>query len=111
MKHLFIPYELAVIAKEKGFDESCLAYYNDNGKLIKKWIAICPSNYSCAPLYQQIVDWFRKEKCILIYPIYNCKYEYRVESSIDTANDGIIVSSKGWQQTQNKAIEEAFKLI
>lgn len=27
MKHLFIPYELAVIAKEKGFNEPCFAYF------------------------------------------------------------------------------------
>lgn len=27
MKHLFVPYELAVKLKEKGFDERCLAWY------------------------------------------------------------------------------------
>ncbi len=29
MKHLFVPYELAVIAKEKGFNEECFKYFLD----------------------------------------------------------------------------------
>ena len=32
MEKLFIPYELAVIAKEKGFDEKCFGLFAlDNG--------------------------------------------------------------------------------
>lgn len=34
MKNLFIPYELAVIAKEKGFNEDCLAAYSFTSKEI-----------------------------------------------------------------------------
>lgn len=34
MKHLFVPYEIAVIAKEKGFDEPCLGYYTPT----KQWM-------------------------------------------------------------------------
>lgn len=57
MKNLFIPYKLAIIAKDKGFDEPCLAHY-DLGKLL---IASLENNkYKeriLAPLYSQIIDW------------------------------------------------------
>jgi len=33
MKTPFIPYELAVIAKEKGFNEKCFAWYNYSDNL------------------------------------------------------------------------------
>jgi hypothetical protein len=71
MKKEFIPYELALRMKQLGFDEPCLAYW-DNDKLfiidrnserIQK-----NSNYKdifegiiSAPLYQQAFRWFRKE--------------------------------------------------
>lgn len=28
MKHLFVPYELALLAKEKGFDEHCPSVFD-----------------------------------------------------------------------------------
>ena len=64
MKHLFVPYELAVKLKEKGFDENCFGFYTENLKL-------CSANlnninradkfYISAPLYQQVIDWFREK--------------------------------------------------
>lgn len=65
MKHLFIPYELAVIAKEKGFNDYCLNAYNDRGKMpysdkhCKNSSLL--NGFVAAPLYQQIVDWFMTE--------------------------------------------------
>jgi len=68
MKHLFVPYEIALALKEKGFEEECLAYFltstqpdpvitvcNPN-KQYPEWI-----NTISAPLYQQVVDWFREK--------------------------------------------------
>lgn len=86
MKHLFIPYELAVIAKEKGFDEPCIMFYeknndelkfgiNDdywgdysvfikwNSKNKKPWKPFC--EVIAAPLYQQIIDWFYDKKIVI----------------------------------------------
>lgn len=77
MKHLFLPYELSVIAKEKGFNEDCLAVYN-----CSKDYKLCSENWNdatytitnekyadiseniqyswvTAPLYQQILKWLR----------------------------------------------------
>lgn len=74
MKHLFIPYELAIIAKENGFDEECLGIYcisksyyfslertNNNNKNLKGIIG-----WVSAPLCQQMVDWFREKHYIEI---------------------------------------------
>src|ERR1700685_3650872 len=99
MKHLFVPYELAKLAKEKGFDELCIAYWNgeepyvlgreysqpvkdcfkyrntylslkDNDIVIpneEEWIDTPDTIRKkrgvivSAPLYQQLVDWFREK--------------------------------------------------
>lgn len=77
MKKLFIPYKLAKLAKEKGFDEPCFATYDyspfedikDEIELIyevscfKGVVKNSTTTRLCtAPLYQQIIDWFEKQK-------------------------------------------------
>ncbi len=63
MEHLFIPYNLAKLAKQKGFEEPCFAYYEDWGdKICNLGVFDNQSNNSdeaLAPLYQQIIDWCR----------------------------------------------------
>ena len=114
MKHLFIPYELALIAKEKGFNEDCLAYYQDEGNLV-----CCDTNQvkgefipykeqrdddsATAPLYQQIVDWFREKHNILISERLKWWTIYEI---IDNGEHRLMST-----ETKDKAIEEAFKLI
>lgn len=83
MKHLFVPYELALLAKEKGFSEPCLAYYNNRKEFkhiqnrsfeeISDCININGINkefYNIStftPFYQQLVDWFRNKHSIQIF--------------------------------------------
>jgi hypothetical protein len=64
----FIPYEVALALKELGFDETSLAYYNDEKKLIitsdpnfKSSFVFDNSNPILAPLYQQAFRWFREK--------------------------------------------------
>lgn len=82
MKELFVPYELALLAKEKGFNKRCLGVYNDtNEEKIKFSIDsdgirnddilgghhnIQGFSHTTAPLYQQLVDWFREKHSIEI---------------------------------------------
>lgn len=92
MEKEFIPYELAKVLEELGFDEVCYARWEPPTKKGSEWKLIntgavldnkwCKnSNYhpntlgwdGCyAPLYQQAFDWFRKEhglhSFIDIYP-------------------------------------------
>ncbi|MEK6882935.1 MAG: hypothetical protein AABY22_25145 [Nanoarchaeota archaeon] len=55
-----MPYELAVIAKEKGFNEPCLAYYDNNERRDFYLVVKKESNVELlpTPLYQQILNWF-----------------------------------------------------
>lgn len=65
MQHLFLPYELALKAKEKGFNETCLACYaygrESEGVIVATMDVNNDRGYTAAPLYQQIIDWFLKE--------------------------------------------------
>lgn len=143
MKHLFIPYELSLLAKEKEFDEPCLAYYDCynggshfflNEKAVSQdyvdYITGGTDTAVLAPLYQQIIDWFREKHSIDI-DLWTLRKTWSF-----TLSD---ISEKGWTKKDkenknvdrlypralsddckdfdlyyealNKAIEEAFKLI
>jgi len=89
MEKLFVPFELALKFKEKGFNEPCFGYYENNTldpecpKLIINYSNLPlseeqskkPSLYKSenknselpqwavsAPTYQQVIDWFRDKK-------------------------------------------------
>lgn len=133
MKHLFTPYELALLAKEKGYNEQDFAYYrlsfeeekepfkavelgwfkehydNHNFRLSLSKSALNP--ICTAPLYQQIIDWFREEHSI--------RFKLEPYSSQDDV-ELFLWHILGWRyigkykndyEALNKAIEEAFKLI
>jgi len=150
MESLFVSYELALLAKEKGFDEPCFAAWfkytilNDKKiELTKPKDSIYGENFlfknsleifidnsisgkgdgaKCsAPLYQQLVDWFRE------------KHKLYIEVSWITTNDEINHKVNFWYmitkedvlefdlespkefdsyyEALNKALTEAFKLI
>ena len=136
MKELFVPYALAVKLKEKGFDELCFRYHcKDNADRtgIKDWMS--DNLYSevqnssiglgnvAAPLYQQVVDWFREEHSLHIYlrdSIFETGVEYRwriskikMVMSIPEKITGFSssTSNQTYYEALDKAIEEALKLI
>lgn len=89
MEELFVTYELALLARKKGFRDECLAYYRRPNMLLPfpqernepisgHYISL--DNRLCAPLYQQLQDWLLT-KGIYAEPslttIYNDKYGYR----------------------------------
>lgn len=130
MKHLFIPYELAVIAKEKGFDEPTITYYDieeeNNLKPIPSYEEIngfhCNRNslMVASPLYQQILKWFKEKHFIHICPVYICStneiadFYYIINFMINEFKQkDIIIDNIDFDETKtlNKAIEEAFKFI
>lgn len=127
MKKLFIPYELALLAKEKGFDEPCFAAYVEKEFRLSLAIPIINHNdafyLTCsAPLYQQIIDWFRETHRIniLIHPHEKFYLEWMIEHQYLDGNKfhSILANKfftsiriKTYYEALNKAIEEAFKLI
>jgi len=123
MKNLFVSYEIAKMLKDVGFDEPCLASFNEKynrSKTIRSLKDYKNSNHPngnvTAPLYQQVTEWFRDEHNLHIEPYlghdedkiwWNIEvhsiefgYDYEpIEDDFDSAD------------TYNKAIENAVKQI
>lgn len=107
MKEQFLPYELALKLKDLGFDEQCIAGYQEYGEGI---ILMLPRNIQIfriddlgykkyghqnnhvvkAPLWQQALDWFREIQGLhssidittfgdWYYGVYNLKEEGNIE--------------------------------
>ncbi len=83
MKHLFLPYELSILAKEKGFNEPCMAYHREllgskkplfhinspeNKCVINSELGDNKYNMVAAPLYDQIFIWLKEDHEIIIEP-------------------------------------------
>lgn len=77
MEKQFVTYKIALELKKLGFNEKCFAHYitSEGWKLDCTEGSLCykdkPSNvqdeYSVlAPLWQQVIDWFREKKGIYI---------------------------------------------
>ena len=82
MKKQFVTYEIASKLKELSFDEQCLAVYRDRwndfgitlisqsieikGSQSMKLYDISNNEMIClAPLWQQIIDWFREKDIVI----------------------------------------------
>ncbi len=113
MKNLFLPYKLALIAREKGFPNntgSCLAAWevNDNAEWLH--FGAHPIGLLQAPTYQQLIDWFREKHEIMLYP-YPVRMKKTWKWNVESDKHLSWYSDKDYYKCQNKAIEEAFKLI
>ena len=123
MKHLFVPYELALKLKEKGFDEPCIAHHvfeqPENNYVFQMgayfYREIKP-NYTPAPLYQQVVDWLYEKGVSL--ELYSCDMGKNFNHVLRKvgrnlyeikALDNKAVPDR--YQAFNKGIEEALKLL
>jgi len=78
MEKLFVPYEIAVLAKEKGFKEKCFASFcivdvepkfmlNDELDELDRIYGIGDNLITNAPLYQQLIDWLSRNKIVYLY--------------------------------------------
>lgn len=75
-KEQFLPYDIALAFKKLGFNEKCLGYFNQSGKLICGinvpdesflFTNIGKRPTAClAPLWQQAINWFEFEHGITI---------------------------------------------
>jgi hypothetical protein len=125
MKNLFIPYELALEAKELGFNEFCIGEYTKHAQtnaidlrypkhegLQGDWPL---ENEVDAPLYQQIIDWLREkhkiETVILSDTEYNNSFEYCLYKLHSKNKITGNINYTTYYEALNKAIEEALKLI
>lgn len=123
MKNLFLPYELSILAKEKGFNEPCLTWYLSIGVLNEANRDLRLSNFNTdtfavsAPIYQQIIDWLREEHRIIVSvdvspytPSLNWGYVKSVESKIGKWTNEQ-ENPLPYYEALNKAIKEALILL
>jgi hypothetical protein len=135
MEEEFVPYELALKLKEKGFDETCIAYYNKNGvfyamgsitgfqrSFFGGFVPNLNKKLTAAPLWQQAFDWFR-EKHNLSANIWSGKissvfYGYDVidmitqEAIIDNSNiAGGTCDYSTYYEARTASLEQLIKLI
>ncbi len=125
---LFIPYELALVAYEKGFKinnygigwyykrrdgenvHGLDTFYIDTNQNIEQWEKL--DEPVEAILYQQITDWLLEKHGILITPdIYNLNKGFVVTVKILMNGSEDFTGNYTHREALNKGIEEAFKLI
>lgn len=63
MENEFVTYEQAIALKELGFNEKCIAYFNESDILLKKNVELQDLHpiHTLAPLKQQVFRWFREK--------------------------------------------------
>lgn len=92
IKEAYVSFEIAVLLKEKGFDEKCRASYNSKGELFlhsKSYYPIeCGEGY-VAPTQQMAMAWLREVHNIFIV-IEPHTYDY-----INEKNSSYVISL--WQ--------------
>ncbi len=126
---LFVSYEMALLLKEKGFNNiSWFAYYHTSDlKNFKKSNylfvdrnneQLAKDNRISAPTHQQVIDWLRENHKLIVFahPAFYSdtfnEWTYSAEITrfqYDTSpSEGL---STDYYLTLNRAIEEALKLI
>jgi len=141
MKNLFISYELAVKLRKKEFSEPCFGYYNAEMRIsspgvlglqsglknyndtlfVRAWRNGPPEDIISAPLYQQVIDWFRETHDIDIwargFPITKNRKRYepiiyqRSTMTDDCDTFDTDYSSEDYYVALTGGLEEALKLI
>lgn len=119
MTELFLPYHLAVIAKDLGFLEQCLAYYK-NKKLhpidtdFKSFRGLS-KDLTAAPLYQQITDWLYKNHKIDVVLSVGISGNWKGYITINKGNvqecPFLVSHVHSKEELLNDLVEESFKLI
>lgn len=121
IQNQFCSYEIALKLKELGFDEECLVtihsktkdiipiygVYKENPKHTDFWIK--------APLWQQVIDWFRKKHDIYIYikPVFDnlgksemYQWEMKIRNRVFIKNGDY----KDFYEAREQAILKAIEL-
>jgi hypothetical protein len=117
MNKEFIPYEQALVLKELGFDEPCLAYHNIDPYLPKPTFNLVrPFDHEwclLAPLYQQAFRWFREKYDLHAYvdsmrlTTGETVYSYVIEITDGEESD----DGKNWRTYEEAKLACLIKLI
>lgn len=126
MEHLFVPLDIALLAKQHGFKDECCTYFLNGGLQRLGGFGITNDLFDdddddsriAAPIYQQLIDWFIEKHNLHItlkHRPHNQQYGFVISGKWDDKIRGIIINDFFSRLTRkealNKAIEETFKLI
>ena len=134
MKHLFVPYEIALALKEKGFEfdddhywvfgKYVVGYQDEGVQPNAPYVShqTESADYLFAPLYQQVVDWFREKHDIIIEVQLDCTSYIKFCISVVKFREVSVFTSapiaprkwglyRNYYEALTVAIEEALKLI
>ena len=135
MNTQFVTYEIASELKELGFDEPCLTSYSNLKQLMSIYAiselildgedlmedtperkychpSILRDNFIAAPLWQQVIDWFRLKHKIEIEVTRDINgFRYMVFNSGELNSCISDFGIKSFEEAREQAILEAIKLI
>jgi hypothetical protein len=123
MKNEFVTYEQSLALKELGFDELCLAYYDDVelqtphlsvGRVVKTLSDMQGGYYKLAPLSQQVFRWFREKYGLFGWIEGNEGkriYMYRIESPIDSDDQLNCFPFKTYEEAENACIDKLISIV
>jgi hypothetical protein len=119
MKKQFCNYDISLKLKNLGFDEPCLAWYNLNTlcklgywkqeKNIWKNSEL-NTRYITAPLFQQVIDWFREKYNIHIslLPHNDVEFSIRIRYNKSTLIHG---GYKTYEEAREQSIIKAIEIL
>ena len=125
MKKQFAPYTIALALKELGFDEECFGwYYLNNPDYIEYErckLKDCTDIHISAPLWQQVIDYFREKHQIII--AIHAYHDLDAVDEVDQILWDFALWDKDWNDTSDytyyhsyeeareAAIVEAIKIV
>ena len=116
----FVDYNTALALKKLGFDEPCLAYYENNDLTHGMLNDIGKRRYLQTPLYQQAFRWFRDKHDLPseVRFVANLEvYDYRITKiGVGYTNsfyDGVRPTSafKSYEEAELECLKQLIKII
>jgi len=117
MKSEFVTYEIALKLKELGFNEECLGIYlNKEFRFAHFSRQVSAEIGQSAPLWQQVIDWFREKYKISIAIDMNCMEDSGFVFYLGNMDDRTTIFESyvhfnTYQKAREQAILKALTLI
>ena len=112
LKEDYVSFEVAKLLKEKGFDESCRAVYEEEVLRIN---TLCDyhnselSSYVSAPTHQMACAWIREKYGFHIFADYDIKFNLW-KRNIREIKTGVVWSIGGFSSPE-ETVEEGVKFV
>jgi hypothetical protein len=111
----FIPYNLALKLKELGFNEMCIATYDEHGEFslqdFEQNYDTFPKHIIAAPPWEQAFDWFREKYNLhaLNSPLLNNEWSVVIDNTLNS-NQVYWGKKLGYQEARQDCLEKLIEL-